>query len=166
MESALGIEAESPFARLYEQHSAEAVRLAYTLTGDRALAEDLAQEAFVRLLGRFGNLRRADSFRAYLLRTVVNLSYSHHRRLQVARRKSSRSIDFGADPATTVDERDRTRRLLAELPLRQRAAVVLRYCEDLSEHDVADILHTSPKAVRSLVGRALAALRTKEQELR
>ena len=58
-------------------HGAEALRLAYLMTGDRALAEDVAQEAFVRLLKRFNDLRNPDAFRAFLLRTVVALIKSH-----------------------------------------------------------------------------------------
>ena len=72
---------------LYAAHGAEALRLAYLMTGDRALAEDLAQEAFVRLLKGFHNLRNPDAFRAYLLRTVMNLTKSHFR-------KSKREREF------------------------------------------------------------------------
>src|SRR5204862_4558039 len=72
-------------AELYVRHSAEATRLAYMLTGDRALAEDLAQDAFVRLAGRLVHLRDPGAFHAYLRRTVVNLSNSHFRRRKVER---------------------------------------------------------------------------------
>src|SRR6059058_2058925 len=70
---------------LYRRHAPDAVRLAYLLTGDRALAEDLAQEAFVRMFGRFRDLRNPDAFGAYLRKTVVNLSRSHFRRAKVER---------------------------------------------------------------------------------
>src|ERR671925_1042326 len=65
---------------LYLRHADAAVRLAYLLTGDRSLAEDLAQDAFVRLAGRLVHLRDPGAFDAYLRRTIVNLSNSHFRR--------------------------------------------------------------------------------------
>ncbi|MGH2546544.1 MAG: RNA polymerase sigma factor, partial [Actinomycetota bacterium] len=61
-------------AALYEAHAPEAARLAFLLTGDRALAEDIVHEAFVRLLGRFRDLRHPEAFRAYLRTTVVNMT--------------------------------------------------------------------------------------------
>ena len=70
---------------LYERHAPDAVRLAYLITGDRSLAEDLVQEAFVRMFGRFRDLRSADAFPWYLRRTVVNLANSHFRHQKVAR---------------------------------------------------------------------------------
>src|SRR5207302_804336 len=64
---------------LYRRHAPDAARLGYLLTGDRVLAEDLVQEAFVRMFGRFRDLRNPDAFGAYLRKTVVNLSRSHFR---------------------------------------------------------------------------------------
>lgn len=72
-------------AALYEAHAPEAARLAYLLTGDRALAEDVVHQAFVRLLGRFRDLRHPEAFRAYLRTTVVNMTRSHFRRRRVER---------------------------------------------------------------------------------
>ena len=69
----------------YVRHAPEALRLAYLLTSDAALAEDITQEAFIRVAGRFRHLRTPDSFDAYLRRTVVNLCMSHHRRRRVER---------------------------------------------------------------------------------
>src|SRR6266581_5976856 len=70
---------------LYVRHADDAVRLAYLLTGDRALAEDLVQDAFVKLAGRLAHLRDPDAFDAYLRRTVVNLANSHFRRKRLER---------------------------------------------------------------------------------
>src|SRR5439155_1804654 len=70
-------------AELFLQHGDGAVRLAYLLTGDRALAEDLAQDAFVRLAGRLVHLRDPGAFDAYLRGTVVNLTHSYFRRKRV-----------------------------------------------------------------------------------
>src|SRR5215218_8241881 len=70
---------------LYARHAGAAVGLAYLLTGDRHHAEDLAQEAFVRLAGRFRHLRDVGAFEAYLRRTVVNLFTSQLRRRRLER---------------------------------------------------------------------------------
>src|SRR6266566_9470783 len=70
----------SRLGTLYGRHAPGAVRLAYLLTGDPALAEDLVQDAFVKLAGRLAHLRDPEAFDAYLRRTVVNLANSHFRR--------------------------------------------------------------------------------------
>src|SRR3989454_12073572 len=87
-------------AELFLQHGDGAVRLAYLLTGDRALAEDLAQDAFVKLAGRLVHLRDPGAFDAYLRRTVVNLANSHHRRKRLERGFLKR--EEGAERATAV----------------------------------------------------------------
>ena len=144
------------FEELYAAHAPDARRVAYLLVGDRTQAEDLAQEAFVRVLGRFGDLRNPEAFRTYLMRTVVSISKNHFRR-----RSLERSHAHATRPpiAETPDCDDELFDALRTLPERQRAALVLRYCEDLSEHQTAEILNTSTKAVKSLVTRGLAAMR-------
>ena len=145
---------ERSFEELYVRHAPDAARLAYFLTGDRELAEDVAQEAFIRVAGRFRHLRFPDAFAAYLRKTVVNLCTSMHRRTKVERtyveRESSRSIPRAGeqpDPAT----RDELRGELRTLPVRQRAAIVLRYYQDLSEQQVADASGLLPRR-RQLAG--------------
>ncbi|HEX5951155.1 MAG TPA: sigma-70 family RNA polymerase sigma factor, partial [Actinomycetota bacterium] len=76
---------EGSLAELYVRHGPAAQRLAFLLTGDRAQAEDLVQEAFVRVVGRFGHLRVPDAFAAYLRRTIVNLHTSQLRRRRLER---------------------------------------------------------------------------------
>src|SRR6266513_2514152 len=76
---------------LYLRHVDDAVRLAFLLTGDSALAEDIVQDAFVRLAGRLVHLRDPDAFHAYLRRTVVNLSNSYFRRKRVERAYMARA---------------------------------------------------------------------------
>src|SRR4026209_485500 len=86
---------------LYVRHASDAVRLAYLLTGDRALAEDLVQNAFVKLAGRLAHLRDPAAFEAYLQRTVVNLSRSYFRRRKVERaylEREGRGIGSPAGP--------------------------------------------------------------------
>jgi RNA polymerase sigma-70 factor (sigma-E family) len=148
-------------AELYLQHGDAAVRLAYLLTGDRALAEDLVQDAFVKLAGRLVHLRDPGAFDAYLRRTVVNLANSYYRRKRLERaflkreEREARLAEVGID-ASARDELWGAMRRLSD---RQRAAIVLRYYEDLSEQQVADILNCRPGTVKSLVSRGLAILR-------
>lgn len=148
---------------LYVRHTPDAARLAFLLTHDAALAEDIAQEAFVRVAGRFQHLRSVGAFDAYLRRTVVNLCLSHHRKQRHARAyiERQRGRAGGEVQAADLDleTRDELRSALAELPERQRAAVVLRFYGDLSELQVADSLGCSVSAARSLVFRAMESLR-------
>ena len=146
---------------LYRAHAAEALRLAYLLTGDRGLAEDLVQDAFVKVLGRFHDLRNRDAFWWYLRRTIVNLSTSQFRRRRVerawlARQRPEETVSSPND----LGERDRLRRALMTLRPEQRAAVVLRFYEDLSEADTAEALGVPVGTVKSTVSRALERLRT------
>jgi RNA polymerase sigma-70 factor (sigma-E family) len=147
---------------LYLRHADAAVRLAYLLTGDRALAEDLVQDAFVRLAGRLAHLRDEGAFEAYLRRTVVNLARSHWRRLGVERAHLERAARAPRAQAShpDPDDRDALWHALGGLPPRQRAALVLRFYEDLSERQIAEILRCRPGTVKSLVSRGLARLRT------
>jgi RNA polymerase sigma-70 factor (sigma-E family) len=147
---------------LFHHHSPDALRLAYLMTGDRHLAEDLAQEAFVRSFGRFQDLRSPDAFGPYLRRVVVNLCRDHFRKVNRERlfTRNQRVIE-GEDDARfgQVEARDELLQALGGLPQRQRAAVVLRHCEGLTEQETASALNTSIGAVNSLVARGLSSLR-------
>jgi RNA polymerase sigma-70 factor (sigma-E family) len=146
---------------LFLRHGDGAVRLAYLLTGDRSLAEDLVQDAFVKLAGRLAHLRDPEAFDAYLRRTVVNLANSHWRRKRLERayleRQRGRARPVPTEP--DLGSRDALWRALQKLSERQRAAIVLRYYEDLSEQQVADILGCRQGTVKSLVSRGLDVLR-------
>ncbi|MGH2590749.1 MAG: RNA polymerase sigma factor, partial [Actinomycetota bacterium] len=127
---------------LYLRHATEAVRLAYLLTGDHALAEDVVHDAFVRVTGRLLHLRDQGAFPGYLRRSVVNLVRSHGRRKQVERRYLERSREplerVARDPDAV--EREAMRTALLQIPIRNRTAIVLRYYEDLSEEQIAEIM--------------------------
>jgi RNA polymerase sigma-70 factor (sigma-E family) len=145
---------------LYRAHAAEALRLGYLLTGDRTLAEDLVQDAFVRVLGRFHDLRNKDAFWWYLRRTIVNLARSTFRRRRVERAwLSSQRLDETAPARGDLGERDRLRHALMKLRPEQRAAIVLRFYEDLSEADTAEALGVPLGTVKSTVSRGLERLR-------
>lgn len=151
---------------LYQRNARSTVRLAYLLTGDRELAEDLSQEAFVRVAGRFRDLRKPEVFRAYLFKSVVNLTRSHWRREKVAR-VYLRNQDARPETATMpdVERHEVLKQALLALPPRQRAAIVCRYYEDLSERQTAEVLGCSVGAVKSLVLRGTEALRRRIGEL-
>jgi RNA polymerase sigma-70 factor (sigma-E family) len=145
---------------LYAEQVAPLQRLAFLLTGDHHLAEDIAQQAFVRFYRRFFGLRDPSAAPAYLRRTVVNLAHSHHRRKRVERAHlATQGPPSEAAPARSVEDHDLVVRTLATLPYRQRAAIVLRYYEDLTEHQAAEVVGCSPSAMKSLTARAMSSLR-------
>lgn len=146
--------------RLYRTHAPGATRLAFLLTGDRELARDLAQDAFIRVAGRFPALRAEGSFESYLRSTVYNLVKSHFRRLRVERRHLADQASLGKAAGGPGPElRSDLTASLSALPVRQRAALVFRYYADLSEQQTADAMGCSVAAVRSLTFRALESLR-------
>ncbi len=150
----------SRLAGLYEEHVGRAVALATLLTGDRYIAEDIAHDAFLRVAGRFGELRDPRAFGAYLRTTVVNLCRARVRRLERERTLLRRHTETGVmEPDTSADDRDQVWSFIKGLPYRQRAALVLRYWEDLSEGQIGVILRCSPRAVNALLSRAKEQLR-------
>ena len=156
------VEAGRPsLAELYERTAPGAVRLPYLLTGDRSVAEDITQDAFVRVSGRLAHLREGGAFDAYLRRAVVNLAKNHFRRRAVERSFLERTSPAPASPGheQPLVEREATMAALARLPQRQRAAIVLRFYEDLSEDSIAQVLRCRNGTVRSLVTRGVQALR-------
>ena len=145
---------------LYLCHGPEALRLAYLLTGDRELAEDLAQEAFVRVARRLTGLRNADSVRWYLRRTVVNLVNSHLRRQRVERAHMPALASSVVGLSTTdVVTKQAVRDAIAQLSARQRTVVVLRYYQDLTDQQIASVLGCPVGTVKSALHRAAAILR-------
>lgn len=135
-------------------------RAAFLLTGDWSLAEDLVQTALARTWSRWGKLRQDGAFEAYVRRTIVTTYATWWRRRWHGEVPTAVLPETtGRDPYAGVDDRDRVLRALATLPRRSRAAVVLRYLEDLSEAEVAEVLGCSVGTVKSSVSRALTQLR-------
>lgn len=135
---------------LYRERYEAMVRLAYLLTGNRSVAEEMVQDAFVAV---HRNWDRATSPGGYLRTTVVNNARSWHRR----RALEERSVPAGATHAGLAA--DEMWDMLQRLPDRQRAALVLRFYEDLPDAEIARILGCRPPTVRTAVHRGLAALR-------
>jgi RNA polymerase sigma-70 factor (sigma-E family) len=146
---------------LYEAHAADALRLAYLLTGDRAVAQDLVQDAFVKMAGRLAHLRRAEAFGAYLRVTVVNMARMRGRRLRVERDYLARHTAELVEPHRDRDvaATESLRLALATLPFKQRAAIVLRFFEDVPDEVTAQVLGCRQATVRSHIHRGLETLR-------
>jgi RNA polymerase sigma-70 factor (sigma-E family) len=154
-------QARGGLAELYVRYAPEGIRLAYLLTGDRALAEDLVQEAFARFVGRLHYLREPEAFGGYLRTTIVNLSHSHFRHAKVERAYVERLAQTPERARTTNQELDEAmHEILLSLPKRQRSAIVLRFYEDLTDTQAAEIMRCRPGTVRSLVSRAMTTLRS------
>jgi RNA polymerase sigma-70 factor (sigma-E family) len=141
------------FRALYADRRAAMVRLAFVLTGGDPAAEELVQDAFLRVRGKVDGV---DQPAAYLRRAVVNACLSHGRRRG---RERLALLRGGKPPESGEDRPDELRDALRLLPARQRAVVVLRYYEDLPEAEIAEALGTSVPAVKSLLHRALHELR-------
>lgn len=156
----------SRLEQLYREHAEPVFRLALVMTGDRELAADLTQDAFIRVASRFAHLRDPAALPGYLRRTVTNLVISNARRKGVEQRALAEGGSAPTMPnvAEGVETRELLWRRVLALPGRQRAAIVLRFYEDLSERQVADVLGVSPRAVNALVSRALVLLRTEGSE--
>jgi RNA polymerase sigma-70 factor (sigma-E family) len=135
------------------------VRLAFGLTGDRWLAEDLAQTALARAYVAWRRVSQADDPDAYLRRILVNASHRRFRRRRVTEQPGDPPETPVEGPADLVGDRAALLSALHELPLRQRAVIVLRYWEDLTDAQIAATLGCSPGTVRSQLSRALAKLR-------
>jgi RNA polymerase sigma-70 factor (sigma-E family) len=127
------------------------VRLAFGLTGDRWLAEDIAQTALARAYVAWRRVSRADDPDAYVRRILVNASNRRFRRHRVTEQPG--------ELPDLVGERAALLAALRQLPPRQRAVIVLRYWQDLTDAQIAAALGCSPGTVRSQLSRALAKLR-------
>lgn len=137
---------------LYRAYYAPMVRLSYLITGSNALAEEVVQDAFIKIRGHLGSV---ESPVAYLRAAVVNGSHNHHRHKEVERRLAP----LTATPEAVTDSLDELSDALAALPERQRTVLVLRYYQDLTEAEIAEVLGCRPGTVKSLAHRGLESLR-------
>lgn len=135
-------------------------RTAFLLTGDHGEAEDLVQGVLAKAYLRWARVRAMDSPEAYVRRVLVNQHVSHWRRRR-GREVSRHEVPDVVlpDPTGSVATQDLVRAVIRRLPPRQRAAVVLRYYEDLPDADIAAVLGCSAATVRSQIHRALASIR-------
>lgn len=158
-----GWDADEAVTALYTAHYRSLVRLSALLVHDAGTAEEIVQDAFVAMHGRWARLREPDKALAYLRQAVVNRSRSALRHRKVVERHSAGQelLDSpSAEHTVMVGLRhDAVIAALRRLPTRQRETLVLRYYADLSEAEIAETMGISRGAVKSHASRGLAALR-------
>lgn len=142
------------------------LRTAWLLTGDSAAAQDLVQTALLRCWPHWSRVRRMEQPEAYVRRVMTTTYVSWRRRRWNSEVPSRKLPDASADSAVVADDRPALVRALQRLPHGQRAVVVLRFAEDLSEAQTAAALGVSVGTVKSQTSRALRAPRADETLLR
>jgi RNA polymerase sigma-70 factor (sigma-E family) len=160
-------EEEDHFQEFVRSRWQRLLRTAYLLTGDRHLAEDLAQTALAKAYRSWHRVRCSDNPDAYVRRILVSCDKDRFRKRRVPEHLTDMPPDVAAvrDDMARVDQRELLAAALARLPRRQRAVVVLRYWEDLSEAEVAQTLGCSTGTVKSQAAKALSKLRSVLQPL-
>jgi RNA polymerase sigma-70 factor (sigma-E family) len=152
---------EDEFARFVEARERALQRTAWMLTGDWALAEDLVQTALARSWLRWDRITRRDDPEIYVRRAMLNTWLTWRRRSWRGETASAELPDSAApgDLAADVAAREVVRQVLAKLTDKQRAVLVLRVVDDLSEAQVAQVLGCALGTVKSTMSQALAKLR-------
>lgn len=153
-------QSEDAFRDFVVGRSPSFLRTAYLLTGDWGHAEDLLQTSLAKVYRAWPRLSDHDNLDAYVRRVMVNTQTTWWRRAWKGEHATGSLPDLAApDAVGASDDRDRLRRALLTLPARQRAVVVLRHYEDMSEAEVARALGCSAGTVKSQCSRGLAKLR-------
>lgn len=145
----------SDLRSLFESEYAASARLALLLVGDAQVAEELAQDAFVRIAPKLGTI---DNPPAYLRITVVNLCRDHGRRLATERRQPPPRLEVAPEPPLPSDTSEIWRAVQA-LPAPKREVLVLRYWADLPTAEIARLLGLPHPTVRTRIRRGLASLK-------
>jgi RNA polymerase sigma-70 factor (sigma-E family) len=156
-------------AQLFHAEGASLVRLARLFVDDRNAAEDLVQEAFIRLARNVGRIEDPARAPAYLRSIVLNLARDQNRRGLVSMRHRLPLVDPEQGVEDSLDVREDQREVLEalrDLPARQRACLVLRYYDELGPDDIAATLGISRNSVKTHLQRGLAALEARLAEHR
>ena len=151
-----------PFEEFFESERSRLFRALLLITYDVAEAEDLMQEAFVRVLERWDRVAQTEDPVAYLFRTAMNLHRSALRRVLTAARRSLLPSPM-SDPFDAVEARDEAVRALAVLTPRQRAAIVVTELFGFSSEEAGTILGVRAGTIRTLTSRARSALNTSKE---
>jgi RNA polymerase sigma-70 factor (ECF subfamily) len=156
---------EAAFRLLAQRHAGRSIGLARRITGNDADAEEIVQEALLRVWINAPRWRPVAAFRTWLYRMVVNLSLNRRRHVpSVPLEAAGDPLDTAQDPREVLMREEIDRRLaaaVAALSAQQRAAVTLTYGEGLSNAETAAVIGTSVSAVETLLVRARRALREK-----
>lgn len=163
VERSATVDAGDLVSRLFRDEAASLVRLARLFTDDRNAAEDLVQEAFVRLHRSAGRITQPDRAAAYLRSIVLNLARDHNRRGLMSLRHAAALLPDGAgapmeDVVVAATDHRRVVEALRDLSPRQRDCLVLRYFSELTERETAATLGISVNSVKTHCRRGLAAL--------
>jgi RNA polymerase sigma-70 factor (sigma-E family) len=153
-------EQEAEFVAFYAATWPRLFRTVYGVAGDRQLTEDALQTAYAQAWSRWSRVSAADDRIAYLRRMAINAALARHRKASSRRESSVPAVPDAPAPDDDRLERDATWQAVRALPPRQRAVVVLRYYEGLSEREIAEVLGCRPGTVKSQASAALATLRT------
>ncbi|NUW46310.1 SigE family RNA polymerase sigma factor [Nonomuraea rhodomycinica] len=157
------IEGEEEFREYVRARGPSLLRTAHQLTGHPLDAEDLLQNALTRTYLAWERIEDRGSLDGYVRRAMVNINISQWRRRKVEEYPSDELPEVAVEPHDSHgaygEAHERLERALDRLPERMRAAIVLRYYEDLSEPEVARLLGISIGTVKSTVSRAMAKLR-------
>jgi len=163
-QEAITVEAEELVVRLFMTEGRSLVRLARLFVDDRDAAEDIVQEAFLRLARHAAKIDAIDRAPAYLRSIVLNLARDHNRRGLVSLRHhatSGRDVDVDDAPVDQLVRSEDHRRVIEavrRLPARQRDCITLRYFEELPIDGIAATLGLSANSVKTHLKRAMAAL--------
>lgn len=152
------------YADFADARLAALLRYAVLLTGDPHLAQDLVQETMVRVQLNWRRVARADSPERYVRRMLTNQYFdwrrgSWFRRVLLRADPGEPVVVTAVDHAQTTADRDQIWGWLTRLPRQQRAALVLRFYEDLPDAEIAEVLGCAVGTVRAYISRALATLR-------
>lgn len=156
------VEVALPFEEFFEAERGRLFRALLLVTHDSAEAEDLMQEAFIRVWERWDRVEHLEDPIGYLFKTAMNLHRSALRRALTAAKRSLRP-PVGQDPFDQVAARDEAVRWLAMLTPRQRAAVVVTELLGYSSEEASGILGIRPGTVRTLNSQARAALNARKE---
>ncbi|WP_066373829.1 SigE family RNA polymerase sigma factor [Herbidospora mongoliensis] len=151
--------ADEGFREFVGRHQRAWIRTAYLLTGDAHLAEDLLQSVLIKVLGKWNGLARLDHPDAYVRKALVNQYISWRRRRSGGEIPSADPPDRSYSTEDSSVTRLMVRQALMRLTPKQRAVIVLRYYEDRTEKETAEILGCSLGTVKSQAHQALARLR-------
>ena len=158
------------FNKIVCRHQYTAWRVAYRFLGDAAEAEDITQEAFLRILDASHRYKPSAAFSTYLYCIVTRLCIDNKRKKSPAYTNTLPEIvDPSADPATALIQKKRAvliRKSLDTLPARQRMVVILKYYEGLSYGEIAQAMGTTIKAVEGLLGRVRKTLQKHLSDIR
>ncbi len=153
---------ETSFETFFDAEYERLTRALVLVCGSLAEAEDLAQEAMVRVYERWGRVAGMSSSSGYLYRTAMNLHRSRLRRLRYRVWRIASADGRAADPAASAADRDQLDRMLASLPDGQRAALVLVEWVGMTDEEAGSVLGIKRGSVRARISRAKQALRAEE----